>query len=140
MAYNVLTDSCFWLGLLDSADQHHDNAMAISQLIISQQIVLPWSCLFEIISTRLTRNRERVIGFEAFLSLPNIILFNDGVYKQNALQEVFALNRLGFTYSLTDSVVREILKDINVSINYLATFNNRDFEDICQLRQIEILS
>lgn len=78
---------------------------------------------------------------EEFIKKPEVILFDDTNYKVNAIEEVFNLNRVtGFTYSLTDSVIREILKDINVKINYLATFNNSDFEDICQLRQIEIVN
>ncbi len=140
MSYVVLTDSCFWLGLTDTADQHHDAAISIAELIEGQQIILPWSCLYEIISTRLVRNRVRLLYLERLMKKPSVVLFDDTGYRQIALNEVFILNRLGFTYSLTDSVIREILKDINVRVNYLVTFNNKDFQDICQQRQVEILS
>lgn len=140
MPYTVLTDSCFWLGLIDPTDQHHETSVAIAGLIEGTQIILPYPCLYETISTHLIRHRSRVIHLETLIKNPNIILFDDSDYKQNALSEVFILNRLGFTYSFTDSVIREILKNINVKINYLVTFNNKDFEDICQLRQIQILS
>ena len=30
-------------------------------------------------------------------------------------------------------------KDVDVKVSYLATFNDADFIDICQKRQIEIL-
>ena len=43
------------------------------------------------------------------------------------------------TYSLVDAVIREILKDKNLQIDYLATFNTRDFIDICAKRKIEIV-
>ena len=66
-------------------------------------------------------------------------MFNDDDYKHNALKEVFKSNKVGYTYSLTDSVIREILKDINIRINYLVTFNSKDWNDICQLRQIEMI-
>jgi len=41
---------------------------------------------------------------------------------------------------LTDGVIREILKDINVKINYLITYNAPDFKDICDQRFVDIIS
>lgn len=141
MAKIVLTDTCFWLGLVDPTDQYHEMSSTVAELIEGYQIIFPWPCLYETISTHLTRRRERLLYLEKYIKKPEVILFDDTNYKANAIEEVFNLNRVaGFTYSLTDSVVREILKDINVKINYLATFNNSDFEDICQLRQIEIVN
>ena len=141
MAKIVLTDTCFWLGLVDPTDQYHEMSNTVAELINGFQIIFPWPCLYETISTHLTRRRERLLYLEEFIKKPEVILFDDTNYKANAIEEVFNLNRVaGFTYSLTDSVIREILKDINVKINYLATFNNSDFEDICQLRQIEIVN
>ena len=42
--------------------------------------------------------------------------------------------------SVVDSVIREIITDINVKIDYLITFNIKDFQDLCALRRIEIIS
>lgn len=141
MAKIVITDSCFWLGLLDPSDQHHKLSNAVAELIDGHQIIFPWPCLYETISTHLTRRRDRLLYLEEFIKKPEVILFDDSNYKSDALQAVFQSNRLsGFTYSLTDGVIREILKDIDVKINYLVTFNDKDFQDICQQRQIEILN
>lgn len=141
MYRTVLTNTGFWLGLLDPADQHYQMSNTVSELIEGYQIIFPWPCLYETISTRLTRRRERLLYLEEFIKKPYITLLDGSVYRVNALEEVLQLNcRTGFTYSLTDSIIREILKDINIRINYLITFNNKDFEDICQQRQIEILS
>ncbi|WP_221394149.1 hypothetical protein [Dyadobacter sp. NIV53] len=112
----------------------------IAELIEGYQIILPWPCLYETISTHLTRRRKLLLYLEEFIRKPEVLLLDDTEYKENAFREVFIQNRLGHTYSLTDSVIREILKDINVKVNYLATFNNNDFEDVCQKRQIEILN
>ena len=140
MAKIVLTDTCFWLGLVDPTDQYHGMSNAAAELIEGYTLIFPWPCLYETISTHLTRRRERLLYLERFINKPNIILFDDAKYKTAALTEVFQLNRTsGFTYSLTDSVIREILKDIDVKVNFLLTFNNSDFEDICQHRQIEII-
>jgi hypothetical protein len=143
MAKMVLTDSCFWLGLVDPKDQYHEKSNDIAELIKVEgyQIIFPWPCLYETISTHLTRRRERLLYLEKFIKDPDIVLLDDENYKDNALEEVFKLNKTaGYTHSLTDSVIREILKDINVRVNYLVTFNNRDFVDICQPRQIHIIS
>jgi len=32
-----------------------------------------------------------------------------------------------------------VLDDINVKVDYLATFNDADFVDVCQRRRIEII-
>ncbi len=140
MAKIVLTDSGFWLGLVDPTDQYHQQSNVIAKLIEGYTVIFPWPCLYETISTHLTRRRQRLLYFEEFLNAPNIILLDDSAYKANALSEVFQLNRVsGFTYSLTDSVIRALLTDAHIPLPYLATFNNSDFEDLCQQRRIEIV-
>lgn len=141
MAKVVITDTCFWLGLVDPKDQYHERSKVLADLIGELNIIFPWPCLYETISTHLTRRRDRLLYLEEFINKSNIILLDDSMYKTKALNEVFLLNRVaGFTYSLTDSVIREVLKDVTIRINYLATFNDRDFDDICQLRKIEIVN
>ena len=139
MAKIVLTDTCFWLGLIDPTDQYHEMSNNIAPLIDGYPIIFPWPCLYETISTHLARRRERLLYLEEFIKKPDIILFDDSVYKATALQEVFHLNRIaGFTYSLTDGVIREILKDIDVKVNYLVTFNNSDFEDLAEAKNVKV--
>jgi predicted nucleic acid-binding protein len=136
----VLTDTCYWLGLIDSEDQYHNDSVAVSKLINNYKIIVPWPCLYETISTRLVRNYERLTIFETLLKKPEIELIDDAKYKNTALNEVFEFNRNnGFTFSLADSVIREMLKDINIRVNYFVTFNYRDFYDVCTKRQIEII-
>lgn len=135
----VLADTCFWIGLVDTTDQYHKAANEIADLIDNNKIILPWPCLYETMSTHLARRKERLLYFERLISKSSVELLDDSNYKFNALKETFILNQLGFTYSLTDSVIREILKDINIRIRYLVTFNATDFEDICQRRKITIL-
>lgn len=136
----VLTDTCYWLGLLDPTDQHHDRSLSIASMLKNHTIIFPWPCLYETVSTRLARNRERTLLLERFLSNPTVELLEDDPYKKSALFHVFECSRiLGYTFSLTDSVIREIIKDINVTVDYLVTFNNRDFLDVCAHRRIEII-
>lgn len=136
----ILTDTCFWLGLVDPSDQFHSTSNAIAALLEGNQIIFPWPCLYETISTHLARRRERLLLLEEIISKPNITLLDDSEYKAEALKQVFQFNRTsGYTYSLTDGVIREILKDISLRVNYLVTFNEPDFKDICDLRLIEII-
>lgn len=139
MSKIILADSGYWIGLIDSSDPYHDQSIEIASVIEEYDIVLPWPCLYETVSTRLVRKRKQVILFEQLLSKPNISLFKDDDYKTNALEQVLISNRQGFTYSLTDGVIREILKDINIKIDFLITFNSKDFVDICAQRQIDII-
>lgn len=137
----IITDTCFWIGLVDTKDQFHKTSLAIADLLQDNQILFPWPCLYETISTHLTRRRERLLYFEEIISKSNVILFNDNDYKVEALKQVFQHNRTsGFTFSLTDSVIREILKDVSVRINYLVTYNLPDFQDICDQRRIDIIN
>lgn len=137
----ILTDTCFWLGLVDPKDQFHSTSLAIAELLEGNKILFPWPCLYETISTHLTRRREQLLYLEEIISKSNIILFRDDDYKEEALKQVFLFNRTGgFTYSLTDSVIREILKDVNVKVNYLVTYNLPDFQDICNQRLIDIIN
>jgi len=137
----ILTDTCFWLGLVDPNDQFHDASLAIAELLEGNKILFPWPCLYETISTRLTRRREQLLYLEAIISKLNIILFSDNDYKEEALKQVFQFNQIaGCTYSLTDSVIREILKDVNIKVDYLVTYNVPDFQDICNQRLIDIIN
>jgi len=88
----------------------------------------------------MVRSREKTAYFENILKKPKVELIDDNIYKNIALNEVFVFNRKhGHSHSLADAVIREILKDINLKVNYLATFNNKDFKDLCDRRQIEII-
>lgn len=142
MAKYILTDTGYWLGLLDSKDAHHENSIVISELLEGNNIVIPWPCLYETISTRLTRRKESLTQFENILKDPRIIHIDDSAYKTSAIDNVFRRNRnySEGAHSLVDSVIREMLLDINLKIDYLATFNVRDFQDVCFKRGIEILS
>jgi predicted nucleic acid-binding protein len=136
----ILTDACFWLGLIDPTDQHHEKSNVIAELLDDCTILLPWPCLYESISTRLVRNRERTLYLESILNKPNVIMIDDSSYRPVALMEVFDNTRhKGYSHNLADGVIREVLKDRTIRIQYLVTFNSRDFADVCLKRQIEII-
>lgn len=132
----VLTDTGFWCALYEPRDQHYDDAQSIAEMIEDHQIILPWPIMYEFLNTRFTRRNDRVNSFRAQSRKPNITFLDDTMYKNVALNEVLNVGK----HSLVDSVIRQILSDVNVRIDYLITFNISDFEDVCHRRRIEIIS
>jgi hypothetical protein len=41
MAKTVITDTCFWLGLVDTTDQYHEMSNTIATLIEDLDIIFP---------------------------------------------------------------------------------------------------
>ncbi len=142
MASVVLADSCFWLGLADPTDQHHQNALDWASFVDAEAavVLLPWPCLYEAVSTRLIRSRRKTLEFAQRIKRPKVTLLNDAPYRDAALETVFdSANLLGYTHSLADTVLREMCKDPTLRIKYLLTFNAPDFADVCQARRIELI-
>lgn len=135
----VIADSCFWLALLDHKDPYHSEARSLNHYLANHTVVLPWPCLYETICTRLVRDRSKVLELEELLNSPYIIRQNDEKYRETALLRLIELSRLrGYTYSLVDSVIREMILDRNLRIRYLLTFNKNDFCDL-ENRNFEIV-
>ncbi|MBI1307435.1 MAG: hypothetical protein GC181_12610 [Bacteroidetes bacterium] len=137
----ILTDTCFWIGLLDVTDQYHNESMAISDIIQDSILIIPYPCLYESLNTKLIRNKKRLAHFEQLIRANNIQLFGDEKYRESALEQVFSKNKKHYeqNFSLVDAVLREILKDVNVKIEYLISYNEKDFYDICAIRNIHII-
>ena len=137
----VITDTCYWLGLVDSKDEHHEKSVLISELIKDANIVFPFPCFYEIIRTKFLKNKMKLTALENLLKNSKIQYIDDTKYKDIALNKVYELNKKSFiSHSLTDAVIREMLSDVDLRLNYLVTYNVKDFADICAKRNIEILS
>jgi len=136
----ILTDTGYWIGLIDPTDQYSEKAYVISDLIGNYNILFPWPCLYETLRTRYCKRKDKIILLEKLMKASNVTILDDSEYRELALNKTvqnIKMNK-GF-HSLADNVIREILSDINVKVDYLVTFNKRDFIDICLKRQIEIL-
>ncbi len=132
----VLADSCFWIALFDPNDQHFEQATLIADLIEGNTILIPWPTMYEFVNTRFMRRREGVAAFEAYRKRPSLELIDDTPYRNQALDDVFLTKR----YSLVHAVIRQMLADDDLRTDYLATFNTKDFEDVCYRKQVGILS
>jgi len=136
----VLVDTGVWIAMLDPKDQHHASIDEISGLLKTCHIILPWPILYETLRTKLVRNRNVLKQFKSYLNgkRPHDITFiDDEPYREDALE----LSLKGYQpLSMVDCLIRLILEDIGLKVDYLATFNFRDFNDVVSAnRQMAII-
>ncbi len=137
MAKRAIADSCYCLGLVDPSDQHHEASIKLFSDAGTHELLIPWPCLYETVSTRLVKQPEKLSAFEKLL--PTLTRIDDSPYREFALEKVFEPNFFGGHPNLTDWIIRAILSDDNLRIDALITFNHRDFKDVCWARGIEII-
>jgi predicted nucleic acid-binding protein len=138
---NILVDSCFWIALYTPEEtERHERALDLIDDLENNEILLPWPTLYEFVNTRLARRKDYLFAFEQFLLKPNVRKISDEIYKSPALENIFELNisRMS-SISLIDEVLRQMILDANLKIDYLVTFNRSDFEYPCQLAKVLIL-
>ena len=138
----ILVDSCFWIALYTPEEvENHSKAAKIIDDLENNEVIIPWPTLYEFVNTRLARRKENLFAFQQFLLKPNIILISDEEYKKRALQNIFNLNiSRQASISLIDEVLRLMIADDSLNIDFLATFNRSDFEYHCQLAKVIILA
>jgi predicted nucleic acid-binding protein len=142
MMHNILVDTCIWIAFADDRDsyENRDNIDALYDLIKDNSIVLPWPIMYETLRTRLARNHIALSKMETELKSPRITWIDDAPYRQEALELTFQSGlREHRALSMVDCLVRLILDDRNHAIHYLATWNERDFDDVCRNRRIDII-
>jgi predicted nucleic acid-binding protein len=133
----VLLDTGFWIALYDANDQHHETANSFLDLVSDESILIPWPTAYAFLNTRFTRNHWRIQGFANFVKGSSLVEWiDDAPYRKTALDKF--LKNQGKKFSLVDLVIREILSEVNIRIDYLVTFNSGDFKDVCDRRGIEI--
>lgn len=137
MARKVLVDSCFWIGLFNARDQHHQAAQKAAPAISLQTILIPWPTLFEFVNTRLVRCPENLNRFRKYIRGENAELICDAPYRPQAMTNV--LDNPRCTHSLTDFMLRSMIEDVNLRVDTLVTSNDRDFHDVCAKHGVELM-
>ena len=137
---NILVDTCFWYALYDARDPDHYKANELVELLDLGKVILPYPTLYETLNTRFTRNKNWTEEFEKVLRNINTQIIDDIDYKENALTLTIdsTLNR-NRPLSLVDMIIRLILDDVNIKIDYLISFNTGDFIDLCHKNGIELI-
>ncbi|MYC27293.1 MAG: hypothetical protein F4X63_04755 [Nitrospira sp. SB0662_bin_26] len=141
----ILVDSSFFFALFDPEDDCHNKALKEQDKLDKFPIIVPWPILYETINSKFVKSPATIKGFENIIRQPNTKLLDDSEYRNEAYQETLALAKRGYkrgygAISLVDSVLHAILKDVNVPISAMLTFDYRDFVPICASRNIEVLS
>lgn len=138
MAKNIILDTGYWFALYEERDQHHEEALLISEYLHPHTMVIPWPSLYETLNTRFVKRENQLLSFEAILSNKNTVQIPDVKYKDNAIKSIFSQSKSHNKFSLVDLIIREILLDVEIKINAIVTFNVADFEDICWKSNIEL--
>jgi predicted nucleic acid-binding protein len=136
----VLADTGLWYALFDSSDQHHAAAKDKADVLTLMQVILPWPTVYETLRTKFVRNAIGLDKFERFLKGPNITCLDDAPFRAAAVElSLDSSLRRRRPLSMVDCLIRLLVEDVNTRVNYLATFNRRDFADICARHRVEII-
>ncbi|MGE0087681.1 MAG: hypothetical protein AB7S75_24990 [Desulfococcaceae bacterium] len=136
----ALADTGVWYAIFDSRDQRYNEAQSKIDLFDFFRIVIPWPTVYETLRTRFVRNQSALRQFERFLKTRSIVYLDDDIYRNDAFELSFESSlRRDRPLSMVDCLLRLIIDDPNAKINYLLTFNQPDFKDICQKNSVEIL-
>lgn len=137
----ILIDSGYWFGLFDKADSYHSLANAIADLIEDYKMIVPYPSMYEVLNSKFIKDEQRLIQFEEIMKSDRVEFIFDEGYREEALNNTYSIHRKPIPkISLVDSIIREIIKDINIKIDFVITFNEKDFKDVCDIRKIKIIS
>lgn len=140
MAKYALIDTCYWFGLYGIRDGYVEESKEISEIIKDHIIVIPYPSLYEVLNSEFIKSKLRLEELENLIKSEKVELLYDEKYRDEALENVYKIHKAPIPrISLVDSIIREILKDTNVRIDTLVTFNEKDFKDICDIKRVTIL-
>jgi len=139
-ANTVVVDAGYWYALFDSRDALHTKADAKASHIESLTVVFPWPTLYETLGTRFVKNRLGIDRLARVLKQSNVRFIDDSPYRDAALEATLREARIGKrSISLCDMVIRLMIEDVNIRIDAILTFNEKDFSDVCRSAKVEIL-
>jgi len=138
---NVLIDTGFWIALYNERDKHYSKANELQEYLEIANVLVPYPSLYETINTRLTKKSLSLNDFKRQLEKNNFEIVQDDDYKADSLEITFNSSLINKRpLSLVDTIIRQMLADEHLNINYLISFNPGDFIDICTRRGIIIIS
>jgi len=137
---NFLVDTGVWICLCDGRDAAatREEITAIFDLIRPHKVVMPWPVAFETLRTRMVGNRTAAAILERELKSVALEFLDDSSYREDAFYMALASTQRGRPLSMVDCLLRLLMDDRNVKIDYFATFNDEDFYDVCASRGIEM--
>jgi predicted nucleic acid-binding protein len=140
MSKNILTDTGFWIAYFEERDAHHSDAVAIASVAFSHKIICPFPSLYEFLNTRFARSARKINDYELLLKRLDVEYIYDEEYRIDSIDNYILYNKKSKHISLVDLIINQIIEDVNVKIDYMVTFNKKDFFETCGKRNVEFLS
>ena len=142
---NICVDTGFLISLYSEKDpRRHSKAESMFVQYfengIQNKLLIPWPILYEAVATKITKNQKGMEtlnrDWKTLHMQGRLELIDDKPFRDKALDESFEETlRDPHHYrglSLTDRVIRNMLSEPNLKIDYFFTFNTRDFIDVCK--------
>jgi len=137
---NIIVDTCFWIAYFNPTDNHYKDAREWSEIIFKNHVICPFPTLYEFLNTKFSRNKYKQINeFDRLIKNGLIEFIYDDNYRDNILDDYIGENKYFPQSSLVDMVINRMIDDTNLKINYLFTYNSKDFIKVCNKRNVELL-
>ena len=133
----LLVDTGYFFALFNPNDQYHDQAVEKREWLDLFPIAFPWPVLYETLNTKFVKNPVYVQKIDRIIRKPTTKIIDDSRYRQDAY-ETLLKNRYE-RKSLVDLILCALIEDVNVKIDALLTFNERDFKVFCHINGVEYL-
>jgi predicted nucleic acid-binding protein len=138
----LLIDTGFWIALFTEDDKYFERANKTWGIISKYKLIVPWPTMYETLNTRFVNKVERFVKFRQAIKKQNVSLIEDSIYKENAwsmLLNDFPPEKGKKHPSFVDGIIREMLIDKELKIDYLVTYNPSDFSEVCNQHKITLL-
>ena len=138
----ILVDTCVWYAIFDPRERPAERPAvdALAERIMTLTPIVPWPITYETLGTRFVKNRIALEGFERILKSPRTVFLDDTPFRDAALEHSLSSSlHQKRPLSLSDCLLRVVMDSEDSRIDYLATYNLRDFHDVCASRRIEVL-
>ncbi len=136
----ALVDTGVWYAMFARDDSYVGSVDRKVQALDGCQLVVPWPTMYETLRTKFVKKTLALKQLKDYLARPHVERLDDTRYREDAMKLTFSSALTQHRpLSMIDCLIRLIMEDKNVKIDLLATFNERDFADVCRKQKIEMV-
>jgi hypothetical protein len=141
---SILVDTGVWYSICDPKDSEvgRDVVEGVYKRPKGHTIIIPWPIVYEALRTGFVKNTLALARFEKELKSPDVQMLDDSQYRDDALNQLISwslMRNQPRPIAMVDWVLRLAIDDTATRIQYLATYNHKDFADVCKRRNVEII-
>lgn len=104
--------------------------------MVHYSLIVPWPTIYETLRTQFVKNRSALVRFEQEIRSSRVVLLDDTPYREDAFALSLRESVRGRHLSMVDCMIRLVIEDVSIRIDRLATYNAKDFVDLCAKRRI----